>query len=383
MSSHVSRRGFLKAGLAAAAGAGLSAGQAVLPQALHASSGEELCTVFDLSQCIGCEACVDACREQWQATLPDPVQPIPQPFPARVPIEDWSGQKDVRDRLTPYNFLYIEHLDIEQGGKSRELHIPRRCMHCQNPPCTNLCPFGAGRVEDNGVVHIDPEVCLGGAKCLQVCPWKVPQRQSGVGIYLDILPEYAGNGVMFKCHRCLPLVKEGKTPRCIEVCPNQVQSIGPRAAQVAKAEALAQQMAQANGAPEQWKSHLYGLTENGGTNTIYVSPTPFPAVNAALTRLHLEQAAADGPARPGQGRGQASKPGGGGQGQGRMLARSGRPHMGPTANSMESAENLTLALAIAPLAGLAAGLGKLFGGVKKLGRALDAAGKSEHKGGQS
>lgn len=380
MSSQVSRRGFLKAGLAAAAGVGLSAGQAVLPQTLHAGGGEELCTVFDLGQCIGCEACVDACREQWQSSVPDPVSPIPQPFPARVPIEDWSDKKDVRDRLTPYNFLYVEHLDIEQGGKSRELHIPRRCMHCQNPPCTNLCPFGAGRVEDNGVVHIDPDICLGGAKCMQVCPWKIPQRQSGVGIYLDILPEYAGNGVMFKCHRCLPLLKEGKTPRCIEVCPNQVQSIGPRSQQIAKATALAKQMAQANGAPDQWRSHLYGLDENGGTNTIYVSPAPFPGVNAALTKLHLEQAAADGPPRPGQGRGQAAK---GGKGQGRMLARAGRPAMGPVANSMASEENLTLALAIAPVAGLAAGLGRLFSGAKKLGRVIDKANQPGAKGGQA
>ncbi|MFH1058232.1 MAG: 4Fe-4S dicluster domain-containing protein [Pseudomonadota bacterium] len=380
MTDQISRRGFFKAGLAAAAGAGLAAGQASLPQALHAASGGELCTLFDLSQCIGCEACVDACRDQWQASLPDPVKPIPQPFPARVPIEDWSGKKDVRDRLTPYNFLYMEHLDLERQGKSRELHIPRRCMHCVNPPCTNLCPFGAGRVEDNGVVHIDPDICLGGAKCKTVCPWKVPQRQSGVGIYLDILPEYAGNGVMFKCHRCLPLLAKGQTPRCIEVCPNQVQSIGPRAAQVAKATALARQMAAADGRADAWSEYIYGLTENGGTNTLYVSPLPFPAVNAALTKLHTEQALAEEPARPGQGRGQNAK---GGQGLGRRLAQGGRPHMGPVANSMQSEENLAKAMVIAPVAGLAAGLGRLFSGARKLGRALGKAQSQDQKGGQS
>ena len=93
-------------------------GGLALPQAVLAAGGEELCTVLDLSKCIGCEACVDACRETWQAGVPDPVNPIPQPFPERVPIEDWSGRKEVRDRLTPYNFLYIEHLDYEHKGES-------------------------------------------------------------------------------------------------------------------------------------------------------------------------------------------------------------------------------------------------------------------------
>ncbi|MFZ5585583.1 MAG: 4Fe-4S dicluster domain-containing protein [Thermodesulfobacteriota bacterium] len=380
MPSPVSRRGFLKAGLAAAAGAGLAAGQAALPQALHASAGGQLCTVLDLSRCIGCEACVDACRDQWQASVPDPVSPIPQPFPPRVPIEDWSQKKDVRDRLTPYNFLYVEHLDLERQGKSVELHIPRRCMHCVNPPCTNLCPFGAGKVERSGVVHIDPDICLGGAKCKQVCPWQVPQRQSGMGLYLHILPEYAGNGVMFKCHRCLPLVEKGQAPRCIEACPNQAQTIGPRAAQVAQATELARRMAQADGRAEAWREYVYGLDENGGTNTLYVSPVPFPVVNAALNKLHLEQAEADGPSRPGQGRGQAAKDG---RGQGRRLAQAGRPHMGPVANSMQSEENLAKALVIAPVAGLIAGLGGLLGGARKLGRALDKAQSKIQKGGQS
>ncbi len=380
MPKDISRRGFLKGGVSLAAGvaAGMAAGPLVLPGAAQAASGQELCTVLDLGKCIGCEACVDACRAEWQPTVPDPVKPIPQPFPSRVPIEDWSSRKDVQDRLTPYNFLYVEHLELE--GKVSELHIPRRCMHCVNPPCTSLCPFGASRQEKNGVVHIDQDICLGGAKCKTVCPWHIPQRQSGVGLYLNLLPTLAGNGVMFKCHRCLPLVSQGKQPRCIEACPQKVQSIGPRQEQVAKAQALAEQAAAADGRPGQWRDYLYGLEENGGTNTLYVSPVPFAKVNAALHELHIQQASQEAPAKAGQGRGQAAK---GGKGLGRRLAQAGRPPMGPVANSMENPENLTLALAIAPVAGLAAGLGRLFGGARKLGRALEARRQDADKGGQS
>ena len=351
MAQTISRRNFLRGGLAAAAG--VAASGVVLPQAVQAAQGDELCTVLDLSKCIGCEACVDACRDTWQDTVPDPVRPIPSPFPPRVPIQDWSKRKEVSDRLTPYNFLYVEHLEVEHQGQLKELNVPRRCMHCVNPPCANLCPFGAGRVEKAGIVHIDPQVCLGGAKCKQVCPWQIPQRQSGVGVYLDILPSYAGNGVMFKCHRCLPLVKEGKQPRCVEVCPEQVQSIGPREQMLARAEALARQKAATDGAsPDRWRDYIYGLEENGGTNTIYVAPMPFKAVSAAIDKAHAQAA-------PGQGKGRAAAAKQGGKR--RKAGFAGRPPMGPVANTMDGAENLTAALVLAPLAGLAAGFTKLFG----------------------
>ena len=352
MSQGISRRSFLKG--SAAAAAGLAASRAPLPQAAQAASGRELCTLLDLSKCVGCEECVDACREQWQATVPDPVKPIPKPFPERVPIQDWSGRKDVQDRLTPYNFLYLEHLDFEYKGESRELHIPRRCMHCLNPPCTNLCPFGAGRVEANGVVHIDPDICLGGAKCKKVCPWHIPQRQSGVGIYLDLMPSFAGNGTMFKCHRCLPLVEKGEQPRCVDVCPEGVQSIGPRAEMVARAVALAKEMARKDGAPAgAYRDYIYGLEENGGTGTLYVSPIPFTVVSKAIDQEHRRLAQE---ASQGKGRNQ------GAGGRRRVTGQRGRPHMHRVGDSMASAENLSLALVVAPLAGVAAGFLKLFGG---------------------
>ena len=285
--ANLSRRQFLRTGAAAL---GLAAGSAVAtPQAMAAAGSGTLCTVFDLQKCIGCEECVNACREQWQSSVPDPVNPIPKPFPKRVPIEDWSDRKDVQDRLTPYNFLYVEMLEIEHKGESQELNIPRRCMHCDNPPCTNLCPFGSGRVESNGIVHIDADICLGGSKCKKVCPWHIPQRQTGVGLYLDLMPSFAGNGAMFKCHRCLPLVKQGKQPRCVEVCPENVQEIGPRDQMVAKAIALAKTRAKEDGQPEsKYEDYLYGLTENGGTSTLYVSPIPFEKVRQALNQQHQE-----------------------------------------------------------------------------------------------
>ncbi|MBI4800059.1 MAG: 4Fe-4S dicluster domain-containing protein [Desulfarculus sp.] len=371
MAQDISRRAFLKTGLTAAAG--LAASGLALPQAVQASQGGELCTLLDLSKCIGCEACVEACREQWQAGLPDPAQPIPRSLPPRVPVEDWSTRKQVQDRLTPYNFLYLEHLEVPHQGRQVELHLPRRCMHCSNPPCSNLCPFGACQTEQNGAVHIEQDICLGGAKCKNVCPWHIPQRQSGVGLYLSLMPQYMGNGVMFKCHRCLPLLAQGQAPRCIEACPQQVQGIGPRQEQVAKAEALARDLAQKDGvSPEKWRDYVYGLDENGGTNTIYVAPLPFQEINAALLQDHQERAQKDRAAEHQAGR----QP---------EAGNLGRPHMGPVKDSMADAKNLTLALAVAPLAGLAAGLGRFFSKTRKLAASAAplAAPASSQKGGLS
>jgi Fe-S-cluster-containing dehydrogenase component len=215
---------------------------------------------------------VSACRETNAALYPEPRKPFPAMFPARVKAEDFSDRRDVDDRLTPYNWLFIQTARGEHQGQPFEVNIPRRCLHCQNPPCAKLCPWGAMGRDADGSVRVATDICLGGAKCRQVCPWHIPQRQTGVGLYLKLMPAYGGNGVMYKCHRCKERMALGELPACIEACPNQVQSIGPRPEMAEKAKALAASM---NG-------HVYGLTENGGTNTFYVSPVPFPVLDQAL-----------------------------------------------------------------------------------------------------
>ena len=136
-------------------------------------------TLIDVSRCIGCEACVDACKESNEVKFPRPVKPFPKMVPARVKVEDWSEKKDVRDRLTPYNWLFIQRAVVRTDGNEKEITLPRRCMHCVNPPCVKLCPWGAAIQQKNGISRMDPDLCLGGAKCKNVCPWKIPQRQTG------------------------------------------------------------------------------------------------------------------------------------------------------------------------------------------------------------
>ncbi|WP_419785181.1 4Fe-4S dicluster domain-containing protein [Pseudodesulfovibrio sp.] len=320
----VSRRGFLKALGVGSAGLLVPTGAAAVGERVPPASGAELATLLDLSKCIGCGACVDACRESNAHKFPEPKKPFPKMMPAgRARPEDWSGKRDVDDRLTPYNWLMIQTAEVEYKGEQYEINIPRRCMHCQNPPCANMCPFGAANKQVNGLTRISDNLCMGGAKCRAVCPWHIPQRQSGVGLYLHLMPRLAGNGVMYKCDRCYQLLDKGEVPACISVCPEGVQTIGPRAEMEIKARELARSM----------DGFIYGLEENGGTNTFYVSPVPFELLNKAVEK------------------------------------GKGKPHLKRVKDVMADESNLAAAALAAPIAGVVAGFLGL--GAKLVGKGAD------------
>lgn len=324
MIRQISRRSFIKGGLAAAC---TLAATSIPAGVSKAGNKQKLATLLDIRKCIGCEACVEACSEVNADKYPGPKKPFPEMYPSRVPVMDWSEKRDVTDRLTPYNWIFIQSSTVEIDGEETEITIPRRCMHCVNPPCVKLCPWGAARQLENGISRIDSDICLGGSKCKAVCPWQIPERQSGVGLYLDILPALAGNGVMYKCDRCYNRVADGELPACIEVCPEEVQTIGSRDIIIKQAHKLAKET----------KGYIYGEKENGGTNTIYISPVPFEKLNKAIEK------------------------------------GKGRPHLKPVNNSMADANNLAAAMAIAPIAGIAAAAGKFY----KMSKGVEGDNESE------
>jgi formate dehydrogenase iron-sulfur subunit len=318
----LTRRSFLGFTSGFALASGLS-----LPRRAYAASEESLATIIDLTLCNGCTdrdipACISACRTKNLSRIPDPVDPIPKLFP-RGKIEDWSTKKYVTNRLTPYNFIYVERATVEKDGQRRDIFIPRRCMHCDNPACATICPFTANHKFKNGAVVINANLCIGGAKCRTVCPWSIPQRQSGVGPYLYFVPTLAGNGAMFKCDLCYDLLLKGKTPVCMEACPQKALLIGKK--EDIYEEAM--RRAQAVG------GFIYGAKENGGTATLYVSPVPFEEINRVIRK---------GP---------------------------GLPHLGPTQRRMAETDRLgNYTLIGAPIFGTVAGLVGIFASRKGKGK---------------
>jgi Fe-S-cluster-containing dehydrogenase component len=270
MQRSVTRRQFF-----AIAAAATAAGAAtVAPRA--AAGVAPVALLIDLTKCDGCPdrevpRCVTGCREANRKKFPEPTHPIPDNWPTGT-HEDWSGRRDLTSTLTPYNWTFVQRVTVEHEGRRETLHVPRHCMHCDNPPCANLCPFSAQTKQPEGPVVIDPDLCLGGAKCRTVCPWHIPQRQGGVGLYLAWQPVPAGGGVMYKCDLCIDRIRAGGQPACAEACNRDAIVFGDKAALADRARAQAAAIG----------GHTYGLEENGGTSVFYVSRVPFEKIDAAL-----------------------------------------------------------------------------------------------------
>ena len=241
----------------------------------HAAIGDDsYATLIDLTKCDGCEGkpqplCIASCRQGREEDFPNPVSEQLRDYWPQKKHEDWSGKRQLTDRFTPYNWIFVQRVEID----GQTVSIPRRCMHCDSPPCAKLCPFGVKNKTTEGPVYIDHNLCFGGAKCRTVCPWTVPQRQAGVGLYTlwqKFLP--VGGGVMFKCDLCRERLANKETPLCIEACPRQAMKIGRRKDIFAEAEEL----------KHRYQGDIYGMTENGGTSTVYVSDIEFARLDQAL-----------------------------------------------------------------------------------------------------
>lgn len=283
------------------------------PAPAFAASAGAKGTLIDLSLCEGCGACVSACSAKNADRYPEPVDDIPVNWPTGK-YEDWSDMREATDRLTPYNWIYVEQVEVD----GTRVSVPRRCMHCDNPACANLCPFGAQEKTVDGAVVIDHEACLGGAKCRSVCPWSIPQRQAGVGVYMDLAPGLLGGGVMYKCDMCADLVANGGQPACTATCPTGAMRFGDLDEIRITAQARAAEIG----------GFVYGAEENGGTSTIYVSPVPFDEIDAQIAKR----------------RGAMPEP-----------PRVGVPHMaGVAEHYLDETKDLASTFALAPVLGMAA-----------------------------
>jgi len=159
--------------------------------------------VIDLRRCIGCDTCTMACKAV-NAT--------------------WRG------------VLFSRVLKYETGKYPHsKLHfLPVTCMHCEEPLCEKVCPSGATRKSENGIVTIESEKCLGCRYCILACPYTVryyadrtysyyPQHQTG--FEKDKQGKYKAGAVQ-KCEFCQERVESGLEPACVEACPTVARIFG-------------------------------------------------------------------------------------------------------------------------------------------------------------
>src|SRR5512138_1298480 len=152
MDGTMDRRSFLKVMGLAAAAAGTAAAAKAAPALAAEGGARPMAIMADLARCDGCAAegtaaCVLGCRREHAGDFPRLEGEVPVNFPTGK-SEDWRGRKEETGTLTPFNWTFVQKVEV--GG--RELNIPRHCMHCDNPPCAALCPFGVIERKATGAV---------------------------------------------------------------------------------------------------------------------------------------------------------------------------------------------------------------------------------------
>jgi Fe-S-cluster-containing dehydrogenase component len=161
--------------------------------------------VIDLGRCVGCDACVLACKQK---------------------------------NATPSGIYFSKVLKTEKGSypNARPVYLPVLCNHCLNASCVDVCPTGASQKLENGTVIVDSELCIGCRFCMVDCPYNTRYFYYG-----EVEPYYGEKGytefektgmethpegVIHKCDFCVDRVSEGLDPACVQTCPARARFFG-------------------------------------------------------------------------------------------------------------------------------------------------------------
>jgi molybdopterin-containing oxidoreductase family iron-sulfur binding subunit len=125
--------------------------------------------------------------------------------------------------------------EFETAFHSQEFHYIRSdlegkptlllCNHCDNPPCTRVCPTQATwKRDEDGVVMMDWHRCIGCRYCVVACPYgsrsfNFTDPRPHID---DADPAYPTRmrGVVEKCTFCDERLARGQQPACVEACDN-------------------------------------------------------------------------------------------------------------------------------------------------------------------
>jgi len=203
--------------------------------------------LHDATRCIGCRLCEAACNTVNEMPAPD------------KPFDDLSVLDTLR-RTTEKTHTVVNKFQPTAGGSP--LFAKKQCNHCMEPACASACFVKAFQKDKTGAVSYDASLCVGCRYCMVACPFGIPTYEYDEPLTPRVL----------KCTMCLPLIREGKLPGCVEVCPREALIFGERSQLIKQARRRIQKF------PDQYVDHIYGETEMGGTNWLYLSGVPFSEI---------------------------------------------------------------------------------------------------------
>lgn len=174
---------------------------------------------FNISRCQGYMDCIDACLQENNLDRKSNMQYIKM-------FEIENGSLNVENGDSHY---------FHEVPKDEHFYMGTQCMQCENPPCVAVCPTEATWKEDDGIVVVDYDWCIGCRYCEAACPyearrfnWAEPTVPSAD---LNKNQHYLGNrrktkGVMEKCTFCIQKTREGANPACVDACPTGARVFG-------------------------------------------------------------------------------------------------------------------------------------------------------------
>ena len=204
--------------------------------------------LMDLSLCIGCRKCEEACKQANQ--LP----------PSTVPLDDKSIFERER-RTDAENYTVVNRYPPAQPDKP-PVYVKKQCMHCEEPACASACLVGALTKSKEGAVRYNKDLCLGCRYCMIACPFSIPAYE----YHNPTSPQIR------KCTLCYERIKSGGVPACAAICPNEAITFGKRSDLIKLAGEKIMKH------PGKYQDHIYGVTEAGGTSWLYISHVPFAAI---------------------------------------------------------------------------------------------------------
>lgn len=166
--------------------------------------------VIDLQKCIGCEGCVDVCKE------------------VNFSPDGASWRKVYAYQAGP-------------AFSAPSLSLPMNCMHCSDAPCLEVCPTTATFRHANGIVDLNEDICIGCGYCVVACPYfarTVSKSDRLINMAAENGSANSSVGVATKCNFCLPRIEQGlaqgleigvapaATPSCVAYCAGRALHFG-------------------------------------------------------------------------------------------------------------------------------------------------------------